>query len=86
MGIIDENMILAFIGKTLKKMEEFSSFYMLIASKSMSEIDKLKKLLMKEFKTKDLVPINKILGMEITRDREKKKLWLTQRNFIKKII
>uniref|UniRef100_A0A2N9HU32 Reverse transcriptase Ty1/copia-type domain-containing protein n=1 Tax=Fagus sylvatica TaxID=28930 RepID=A0A2N9HU32_FAGSY len=37
-------------------------------------------------KVKDLVAAKKILGMEIRRDREAKKLWLSQKNYIKKVL
>ena len=42
---------------------------MLIAAKSMSEINELKKQLGNEFEMKDLGAAKKILGMEISRDR-----------------
>ena len=42
---------------------------MLIAAKSMSEINELKKQLSNEFEMKDLDAAKKILGMEISRDR-----------------
>ena len=34
----------------------------------------------------DLGPAQKILGMEITRDRQKGELYLSQRSYIKKVI
>jgi hypothetical protein len=46
---------------------------MLIASKSMKEITVLKPQLSSEFDMKDLGAANKILGMEIVRD---KKVWI----------
>ncbi len=36
-------------------------------------------------RVKDLVAAKKIIGMEIRRDREAKKLWLSQKNYIKKM-
>jgi hypothetical protein len=42
----------------------------LIAAKSRKEITTLKKLLSSEFEMKDLCVANKILGMDITRDRK----------------
>jgi len=42
---------------------------MLIASKSISAIDKLKKDLFFEFELKDFGEAKKVLGMEIERDR-----------------
>jgi hypothetical protein len=47
---------------------------MLIAAKSIVEVNKLKVLLSKEFDMKDLGATKKILGMEIRRDRDAKKL------------
>ena len=35
---------------------------------------------------KDLGPANKILGMQIHRDRSKRKIWLSQKNYLKKIL
>uniref|UniRef100_A0A2N9IGQ9 CCHC-type domain-containing protein n=1 Tax=Fagus sylvatica TaxID=28930 RepID=A0A2N9IGQ9_FAGSY len=45
---------------------------------------RLKSLLHKEFEMKDLGAAKKILGMEIRRDRETRKLWLSQKNYIRK--
>ena len=42
---------------------------MLIATKNMSEVNKLKALLSKELDMKDLGVVKKILGTEICRDR-----------------
>jgi hypothetical protein len=47
---------------------------MLIAAKSMCEVNRLKSLLNKEFEMKDLGAAKKILGIEIRRDREARKL------------
>ncbi|KAG8502301.1 hypothetical protein CXB51_002217 [Gossypium anomalum] len=57
---------------------------MLIASKSQKEIDKLKAQLNQEFKMKDLGEAKKILGMEISRDRQRGKLCLNQKQYLKK--
>uniref|UniRef100_A0A2N9FA25 Integrase catalytic domain-containing protein n=1 Tax=Fagus sylvatica TaxID=28930 RepID=A0A2N9FA25_FAGSY len=59
---------------------------MLIAAKSMCEVNRLKSLLHKEFEMKDLGVAKKILGMEIRRDREARKLWLSQKNYIRKVL
>uniref|UniRef100_A0A2N9FYY5 Integrase catalytic domain-containing protein n=1 Tax=Fagus sylvatica TaxID=28930 RepID=A0A2N9FYY5_FAGSY len=45
----------------------------------------LKSLLHKEFEMKDLGAAKKILGMEIRRDRGARKLWLSQKNYIRKV-
>ncbi|CAL2225289.1 unnamed protein product [Prunus armeniaca] len=49
---------------------------MLIACQDMSKVQELKSLLEKEFDMKDLGPVQKILGMEIRKDRNLVKLWL----------
>jgi hypothetical protein len=59
---------------------------MLIAAKSIVEVNKLKVLLSKEFDMKDLGAAKKILGMEIRRDRGAKKLWLSQAGYVKKVL
>ena len=35
---------------------------------------------------KDLSPIKQILGMDITRDRKNRRLWLSQESYIKRIL
>ena len=57
---------------------------MLIASCDKSLIKNLKSQLSKEFEMKDLSAAKKILGMEIHRDRQAGKLFLSQKNYIKK--
>jgi len=59
---------------------------MLIASRSMSDVIQLKKALSIEFEMKDLDPAQKILGMEICKDRCKGILHLSQGCYIKKIL
>jgi transposase InsO family protein len=59
---------------------------MLLAAKSKFDIQKLKDLLNAEFDMKDLGAAKKILGMEIYRDREKKKLFVSQKSYIQKIL
>ena len=59
---------------------------MLIVSKSQIEIDKLMTHLSKEFEMKDLGEAKKILGMEISKDRMRGKLCLTQKQFLKKVL
>jgi len=59
---------------------------MLIASKSRSVIDKLKKDLSFEFEMKDLSEANKVVGMEIERDRRSGKVSLTQKGYLKKVL
>ena len=59
---------------------------MLIATKNLSEIHTLKMQLSSEFEMKDLGATKKILGMEIKRDRGVGKLFLTQKNYLKKVL
>ncbi|CAA7049382.1 unnamed protein product [Microthlaspi erraticum] len=59
---------------------------MLVAAKSMCDIQKLKGLLSAEFDMKDLGAAKKILGMEILRDRKQKKLFLSQKSYIQKVL
>ena len=59
---------------------------MLIAGKNIDDIVELKALLGKEFDMKDLGAAKKILGMEIRRDRSSGRLWLSQQNYIEKVL
>ena len=59
---------------------------MLIAAKSMSEVNKLKILLSREFSMKDLGATKKILGMEILRERALGRLWLYQSGYVRKVL
>jgi Reverse transcriptase (RNA-dependent DNA polymerase) len=59
---------------------------MLIASSDMDEIRKVKKQLSSAFEMKDLGAATRILGMEITRDRSQRKLFLSQKDFAGKVI
>ena len=59
---------------------------MLIATKSMIKVNKLKSLLSKEFDMKDLGAAKKILGMEIHKDRASKRLWVSQRSYVKRVL
>ena len=59
---------------------------MLVACKDRDEIDKLKMLLNSEFEMKDLGYANKILGMEIRRNRSKGTIFLSQEKYLKKML
>uniref|UniRef100_A0A3Q7J961 Reverse transcriptase Ty1/copia-type domain-containing protein n=1 Tax=Solanum lycopersicum TaxID=4081 RepID=A0A3Q7J961_SOLLC len=59
---------------------------MLIVAKKKYDIQKLKGLLSAEFEMKDLGAARKILGMEIIRDRERRKFFLSQRSYIQKVL
>uniref|UniRef100_A0A3Q7G248 Reverse transcriptase Ty1/copia-type domain-containing protein n=1 Tax=Solanum lycopersicum TaxID=4081 RepID=A0A3Q7G248_SOLLC len=62
------------------------SYDMLIAAKKKYDMQKLKGLLSAEFEMKDLGAARKILGMEIIRDRERRKLFLSQRSYSQKVL
>ena len=59
---------------------------MLIICKNMAEINKLKKALKSEFEMKDLGVAERILGIDILRDRKKGILSLTQSGYVKKVL
>jgi hypothetical protein len=59
---------------------------MLIASKSMEEINKLKAHLSRTFDMKDLGAAKHILGMEIHRDRKNGKIWLSQQKYVERVL
>jgi len=59
---------------------------MLIAAKNKTYMQKLKAQLKKEFGMKDLGDAKKILGMEFTRDRGSGRLWLSQENYVLKVL
>jgi hypothetical protein len=50
------------------------------------EVNKLKVLLSREFDMKNLDLAKKILGMEIRRDRDAKRLWPSQVGYVKKVL
>jgi len=49
-------------------------------------VQKLKAQLKKKFDMKDLGEVKKILDMEITRDRGLGRLWLSQENYVLKVL
>ncbi|KAH9672314.1 hypothetical protein KPL70_017673 [Citrus sinensis] len=59
---------------------------MLVASPNKDRIQELKAQSVSEFEMKDLEPANKILWMQIRRDRNNRKIWLYQKNYLKKIL
>ena len=77
----------------LRKLQDGSFIYlllyvddMLIASRSHTEIEKLKTQLNREFEMKDLGEAKKILGMEISRDRKLGRLCLSQKEYLRKVL
>ena len=76
-----------------KKLKEDEYIYlllyvdnMLLVSKEVTEINKVKKMLSSEFDMKDLGPASRILGMDIERDRAGGVLRLSQSKYIKKVL
>ena len=61
-------------------------YFMLIVGQDATKIRQLKEELSKFVEMKDLGPAQQILGLQITRDRRNKKLWLSQENFIEDTI
>jgi hypothetical protein len=59
---------------------------MLIIAKSIVKVIKLKVLLSKEFEMKDLCTTKKIFRMKIRRDRDAKRLLLSQAGYVKKVL
>jgi len=59
---------------------------MLVVGPNKDQIQELKAQLAKEFDMKDLGPTNKILGMQIHLDRNDRKIWLSQKNYLRKIL
>jgi len=59
---------------------------MLVIGPNKDQIQELKAQLAREFDMKDLGPANKILGMQIHRDRKNRKIWLSQKNYLMKIL
>jgi len=58
---------------------------MLIVARDKTYVQKLKAQLKKEFNMKDLGE-DKILGMKITQDRASGRLWLSQKNYVLKVL
>ena len=59
---------------------------LLIAAKTKSQTSWIKKMLSDRFDMKDLGEAKVCLGLEITRDRQQRKLWLTQQSYMEKIL
>jgi len=59
---------------------------MLIIGRNSSRIDRLKTQLSKAFAMKDLGPAKQILGIRIHRERDAKKLYLSQEKYIEKVL
>ena len=59
---------------------------MLIIGHDSSKIDRLKRELSKSFAMKDLGSMKHILGMNISRDKKNRKLWLSQESYVEKVL
>ena len=59
---------------------------MLVAAKNKQDVIEFKALLRKEFDIKDLGDAKKILAIEIYRDRSLRKLWISQHNYVEKLL
>jgi len=59
---------------------------MLVVGPNKDRVQELKAQLSREFDRKDLGPANKILGMQIHRDRKDMKIWLSQNNYPQKVL
>ncbi|GKV35980.1 hypothetical protein SLEP1_g44167 [Rubroshorea leprosula] len=59
---------------------------MLILGQDVEKICRLKEELSKSFDMKDLGPTKQILGIAITRDREARKLWLSQEKYVERML
>lgn len=58
----------------------------LIAADHLHEVNELKIMWGKDFNMKDLGVAKNILGMEIHKDKNAKKLWLSQKSYVEKIL
>src|SRR6185437_8611634 len=88
MVLKDLNMIAVFILRLLRN-HLYTCCYMLMTCLLLPRAEKIttvKKLLSSEFDMKDLGVAKKILGMEITRDRKSGLLFLSQHNYINKVL
>ena len=59
---------------------------MMVVENSKSRISNLKTQLAGEFEMKDLETMNQILGMKVLRERKDRKVWLSQKRYVGKIL
>ena len=59
---------------------------MLLAGACKNGVEKVKEDLRAVFEMKDLGPARRILGMSIIRDRKGKRIWLTQADYLSRIL
>ena len=84
MGTTDSVQTIVRITRGLKKNDVFILLLlymddMLVIGLNKDRVQELKAQLAREFDMKDLGPTNKILGMQIDRDRSKRQIWLLRR-------
>jgi len=76
--------------KVFQMMTLLSCYYMfidmLIVGKDISRIDRLKKTLGESFAMKNFGAAKRILGIHISRDRREKKIYLSQEQYIRKVL
>jgi ATP-binding cassette subfamily B (MDR/TAP) protein 1 len=82
LGTTDSVQTIVRITRGLKKNDVFIILLlymddMLVIGPNKDRVQELKAQLAREFDMKDLGPANKILGMQIYRDRSKRKIWLS---------
>lgn len=58
----------------------------LVVCPNKDQVQELKAQLVREFDMKDMGPTNKILGMQIDRDKRDRKFWLSQMNVLNKVL
>ena len=58
----------------------------MIDARNKTHVQKFKAQLKKEFDMEDLREAKKILGVKITRDRSTSRLWLSQENYVLKVL
>ena len=59
---------------------------MLVSAATLEEVQGIKDQLKIQFEMKDLGSASRILGMDIVRNRNEGKLWLTQRDYISRVL
>ncbi|KAE8714088.1 putative GHMYB10 [Hibiscus syriacus] len=59
---------------------------MLVVGPNKDHIEELKAQLARKFEMKNLGSANKIIGMQIHWDRSNRKIWLSQKNYLKKVL
>ena len=59
---------------------------MMVAGNNKNRISNLKIQLAEEFEMKDLGVVNQILGMKVLQERKNKKVWLSQKGYVEKVL